>query len=184
LAQGDPARTLRNVTDLYETLQVASAAEPEVIRAAFRALARKYHPDAGGSLAAMKAINDAWAILSDPARRAAYDATGRSGSGVGNRRKSDRRQRSDRRSAAPSTGRSPGRDNSRRYTTAEGGLDFGRYAGWTIPDLAKHDPDYLEWLRRTPIGRPFSAQIEQVLASRANVTTAPPPPRRGWRTHR
>ena len=67
---------------------------------------------------------------------------------------------------------------------AEGGLDFGRYAGWTIPDLAKHDPDYLEWLRRTPIGRPFTAQIDQVLAARATVTTAPPPGRRGWRTHR
>jgi curved DNA-binding protein CbpA len=171
------------VTDHYEVLQVARSAEPEVIRAAFRALARKYHPDSGGSVNAMAAINEAWAVLSDPARRKAYDAGGAE-AGQGNRRKADRRRNSDRRSAAPSTGRSPGQGMGRRYSTAEGGLDFGRYAGWTIPDLAKHDPDYLEWLRRTPIGRPFSAQIEQVLASRSSVKTAPPPTRRGWRTHR
>ncbi len=181
---GDPAGTFRLVTDHYEVLQVVRSAEPEVIRAAYRALARKYHPDSGGSLNAMKAINEAWAVLADSARRAAYDAAGPSDAGQGNRRRADRRRTSDRRSAAPSTGRSPGRGMGRRYSAAEGGLDFGRYAGWTIPDLAKHDPDYLEWLRRTPIGRPFSAQIEEVLASRSNVKTAPPPARRGWRTHR
>jgi curved DNA-binding protein CbpA len=179
----DPARTFRVVTDHYEVLQVVRTAEPEVIRAAFRALARKYHPDSGGSVATMKAINEAWAVLSDPARRAAFDS-GAGVAGQGNRRTADRRRNSDRRSAAPSTGPVAGRGMRRRYTTAEGGLDFGRYAGWTIPDLAKHDPDYLEWLRRTPIGRPFSAQIDQVLAARATVTTAPPPARRGWRTHR
>ncbi len=171
------------MTDLYEVLQIARAAEPEVVRAAFRALARKHHPDAGGSVAAMKAINDAWAVLGDPVRRATYDATGRTPGMEGDRRRTNRRKASDRRSAAPST-RAPGRDPLRRATTAEGGLDFGRYAGWTIPDLAKHDPDYLEWLRRTPIGRPFSAQIDQALASRVNVKTAPPPARRGWRTRR
>jgi curved DNA-binding protein CbpA len=157
------------VTDHYEVLQVARTAEPVVIRAAFRALARKYHPDSGGSANVMKAINEAWAVLGDAARRAAYDAAGPSDAGQGNRRKADRRRTSDRRSAAPPTDRSPGRGMGRRYGAAEGGLDFGRYAGW---------------LRRTPIGRPFSAQIEEVLASRSNVKTAPPPGRRGWRTHR
>jgi curved DNA-binding protein CbpA len=184
LASGDRARTFRVVTDLYEVLQVSRAAEPEVIRAAFRALARKYHPDAGGSVSTMKVINDAWAVLGDPVRRATYDATGRTGAGEADRRRANRRRTSDRRSAAPSTSRGPGRNPVQRTSPAEGGLDFGRYAGWTIPDLAKHDPDYLEWLRRTPIGRPFSAQIEQALASRATVTTAPPPTRKGWRAHR
>ena len=163
---------------------MVKTAEPEVIRAAFRALARKYHPDSGGSVSTMKAINEAWAVSRTPARRAASMRPARADAGQGNRRKTDRRRSSDRRSAAPSTGPTAGRGMGRRYSAAEGGLDFGRYAGWTIPDLAKHDPDYLEWLRRTPIGRPFSAQIEQVLAARAHVTTAPPPARRGWRTHR
>ena len=163
LAAADRARTLPSVTDLYEVLQVARAAEPEVVKAAFRALARKHHPDAGGSVAKMKAINDAWGVLGDSVKRAAYDLTGRIPASDGDRRRTNRRKTSDRRSAPPST-RPNGRDPMRRATAAEGGLDFGRYAGWTIRDLAKHDPDYLEWLRRTPIGRPFTAQIEEVLA--------------------
>ena len=156
---------------------MARAAEPEVVKAAFRALARKHHPDAGGSVAKMKAINDAWGVLGDSVKRAAYDLTGRIPASDGDRRRTNRRKTSDRRSAPPTT-RPNGRDPLRRATAAEGGLDFGRYAGWTIRDLAKHDPDYLEWLRRTPIGRPFTAQIEEVLASRASVKTAPPPARR------
>ena len=62
------------MNDLYEVLQVRRGAEPEVIRAAYRALARKHHPDFGGSPERMAAINEAWAILGDQARRAAYDA--------------------------------------------------------------------------------------------------------------
>lgn len=27
-------------------------------------------------------------------------------------------------------------------------IDFGRYAGWRIADVARHDPDYLRWLSR------------------------------------
>ena len=36
------------MTDFYEVLQVSPRAEPEVVRAAYRILARKYHPDLGG----------------------------------------------------------------------------------------------------------------------------------------
>lgn len=52
-------------------------AEPEVIRAAYRSLAALYHPDrpGAGSLGAeqMAEINQAYATLSDPAKRASYD---------------------------------------------------------------------------------------------------------------
>ncbi len=62
----------------YDTLKVSRDAPIEVIQAAYRSLARKYHPDHNRSRtphdeAAMKAINAAYEILSDPARRAAYD---------------------------------------------------------------------------------------------------------------
>lgn len=61
----------------YDTLKVSRDAPAEVIQAAYRSLARKYHPDHGArtpeSEAAMKAINAAYEILGDPARRAAYD---------------------------------------------------------------------------------------------------------------
>jgi uncharacterized protein (DUF3820 family) len=45
-------------------------------------------------------------------------------------------------------------------------LDFGRYEGWTIDQLARRDPDYLLWLARTSIGRPLQAEIETALANR------------------
>lgn len=32
-------------------------------------------------------------------------------------------------------------------------LDFGRYEGWSLGELVVHDPEYLEWLERMPIGR-------------------------------
>ena len=62
--------------DLYKLLQVDSEADPEVIQAAYRRLAQKFHPDlAPGQEAAerMVAINGAWEVLGDPGRRASYD---------------------------------------------------------------------------------------------------------------
>src|SRR3990172_6489620 len=70
-------------TDHYKVLQVDPEAEAEVVQAAYRRLARKYHPDVAESpeaAARMAAINAAWAVLKDPARRAAYD-TQRAGAG-------------------------------------------------------------------------------------------------------
>lgn len=60
----------------YERLGVASNATHDEIRAAYRHLARRHHPDARGqsTSATMAAINEAWSVLSDPARRARYDA--------------------------------------------------------------------------------------------------------------
>jgi curved DNA-binding protein CbpA len=60
----------------YEVLGVAPAAPLAEVRRAYVALARVHHPDrVGGDAARMQAINAAWATLSDPARRARYDAT-------------------------------------------------------------------------------------------------------------
>ena len=52
--------------DLYEVLQVHPRAEPEVLRAAYRVLARKYHPDHGGDARRMITLNDAWDVLWRP----------------------------------------------------------------------------------------------------------------------
>lgn len=60
----------------YKVLQVDREAEPEVIDAAYRRLAVKYHPDKDPSASAtarMAEINAAYEILKDPRRRAAYD---------------------------------------------------------------------------------------------------------------
>lgn len=63
--------------DLYRTLQVAPGADLEAIHTAYRRLARLYHPDLNPRPEAaerMRAINAAYRVLSNPSRRAAYDA--------------------------------------------------------------------------------------------------------------
>ena len=67
----------------YELLQVQPTADVEVIRAAYRSLARRYHPDQNPSPSAeatTKRLNAAWEVLSDPAKRAEYDRTFAGGS--------------------------------------------------------------------------------------------------------
>ncbi len=61
----------------YDTLEVSSRASPEVLRAAYRSLMQRYHPDRHPddpqAAARTAAITEAYDVLSDPARRAAYD---------------------------------------------------------------------------------------------------------------
>jgi curved DNA-binding protein CbpA len=67
---------MRTGRSLYEILQVDPRAEPEVLEAAFRRLARKYHPDvstSGDSVERMKELNGAYEVLRDPGKRADYD---------------------------------------------------------------------------------------------------------------
>jgi curved DNA-binding protein len=65
--------------DYYEILGVAKDAAPEVIRRAYRRLAKKYHPDMNkekGAEQKYKDVNEAWEVLKDPERRRRYDALG------------------------------------------------------------------------------------------------------------
>ncbi|MBI1891876.1 MAG: DnaJ domain-containing protein [Burkholderiales bacterium] len=66
--------------DYYDVLGVKRDAAAEDIKKAFRKLARKYHPDVSkerDAEARMKEVNEAFAVLSDPEKRAAYDQLGR-----------------------------------------------------------------------------------------------------------
>ena len=65
--------------DYYQTLGLARGATAEDIKRAYRKLARQYHPDVSKEKDAekkMQAVNEAYAVLSDPEKRAAYDQLG------------------------------------------------------------------------------------------------------------
>ena len=139
-------RRMLSMVDLYRILQVAPDAEADVIRSAFRALARKYHPDLGGSDGQMALLNEAWRVLGNPRERAQYD-----------------RHRAHPPAASPPA---PDPSSPPHWPPGPTTLDFGHYAGWSLAELATRDPDYLEWLARTSIGRRLQPEIEKLLAAR------------------
>ena len=55
----------RPALDPYRILNIPRTAEPEVIREAYLALAWRHHPDHGGSVERMAAINRAWQDIRD-----------------------------------------------------------------------------------------------------------------------
>ncbi len=141
-------------TTLYAVLGISPDSDSETIRNAYRLLARRFHPDTGGDVHDMAIINRAWAELGDPERRAAYDRR----MGI---------EHVVAVTAEPPPEASTGSPLTDRMMPSSGTvLDFGRYEGWTIGQLARQDPDYLEWLERTSIGRPLRAEIEAALADR------------------
>jgi curved DNA-binding protein CbpA len=137
--------------DAYQILQVDPLAHDVIISAAYRALARLYHSDGTNPDGArMLAINRAFLQLGEPGRRRAYDT-----------------QRLTLRPVGP--GR-PGYDFSRQTTApspagagAAAVLDFGRYAGWRLEDLVRHDEDYVRWLARHSSGIRFRTAIKQLI---------------------
>lgn len=104
----------------------------------------------------MRKLNAAWEILRDQYRRAAYDrshpvhsfiadpippfstypVSGSSGS-----------------SWYGEAGKPPGRPSGSILT-------FGRYRGWSLGEIARTDPNWLDWLRYHPSGRQYVTEIE------------------------
>jgi curved DNA-binding protein CbpA len=150
--------------DLYKKLQVDPGAESEVIRAAYHALARKYHPDTGGDAQRMVEFNAAWAVLGNPPLRSAYDA--------GQNRPSTSSVSAAHADPATYNGGGRGDRPPRSKRDSSSVLDFGRYEGWSLQELVKNDPDYLQWLVRTSIGRRLSAEVKALLEVRAASASA------------
>ena len=72
----------------YEILDLTASASFQEIKAAYEIKIRRHHPDHAsdkkGDIAMLKLVRQAWGVLRDPKRRAAYDRTlGLAGSGPG-----------------------------------------------------------------------------------------------------
>lgn len=141
----------------YEVLQVDVAADAEVISWLHRKLAQRYHSDRDPSPEArqkMLAVNLAWDVLKDPAKRAAYDAEL---AVRGDRRGSDRFVRAGGEAGYGEAGPPP------RGSQSGSVIGFGRYKGWSLDQIVRHDRDYLEWLERMPAGRQYRDEIALLL---------------------
>lgn len=159
--------------DAYRILQVVPAAHPDVIRAAYYALARIYHPDgdrADGEL--MSDLNWAYDQVRDRTRRDAYErarAALREPSGQFNVPVGPGRSEGWRPvvppppSDEPSDMAGPFARARRPESSDSKRIDFGRYAGWSIRDLVHQDPTYLRWLSRHSSGVRFRSEILRYL---------------------
>jgi curved DNA-binding protein CbpA len=140
--------------DPYSVLQVVPSCEQEVLHAAFRALALKYHPDHDATRRAaekMAELNRAYALVRDPSVRASHDrAQRRTIGGVPVAASSVPRAVVQPARPAPATGSV---------------LNFGRYTGWALRDIARQDPDYLVWLSRHSSGIRYRTEIYAILGS-------------------
>ncbi len=158
--------------DPYKLLQVDPEADVEIIQVAYRKLAQRYHPDVAHSPDAarlMAELNAARDLLVDPASRAAHDRSQRAtptvaGGGPG---AADGVGTPPRPAVPPADG-GPATSSQRGADPPPGNpsgsvLTFGRYAGWSLGEVARRDVEYVEWLDRMPIGRPYRAEIDAIL---------------------
>jgi curved DNA-binding protein CbpA len=209
--------------DPYKILQVDPEAEDEVIQAAYRRLAQKYHPDRStgqDAIDRMVAINAAWETIGDPKRRASFDQSRTAGAasspptgqpGAPRANGGGTSSPAGRPSGPPPAGAPPpgapppaqprraeprppesvSQDWTPGRSTIGGGYDaktmrapdgfgasgpppgnpsgsvlnFGRYAGWSLGEVGRADLEYIEWLDRMPIGRPYRDEIDGILRS-------------------
>ncbi len=72
---GPATSPTEELPDYYELLQISPNADPDMIHRVYRLLAQRYHPDntTTGDEKAFRAISDAYKVVSEPEKRAAYD---------------------------------------------------------------------------------------------------------------
>lgn len=158
---------------LYRVLQVDPAASPLVIQAAYRVLARIFHPDVDGDDAQMKRLNHAWSVLGDPRLRAEYDRQ-LAGRHPGAHASPGASAATSAGAYASTSGSTTARTDTRSQDHAGPPvgapfgplLTFGRYEGWTLGQVARVDRPFLEWLRNVPAGRGLKDEIDAVLRVR------------------
>lgn len=183
--------------DPYEVLEVSPRASHDVIAAAYRALARRYHPDVSTDPADMRrmvVINQAWELLQSPERRAHHDRERARTYGTnGNASPAAYAQAAAYTQAATTSaaeGAASGGYRPAGGTYRPGGhapeagpgrprglpfgsrLSFGLYHGWTLGQILRTDSGYLFWLERQREGQPYAVEIDGLL-KRAGLRLGP-----------
>ncbi len=191
--------------DAYAVLGVDPAADDETVAAAYRALARRLHPDVAGDGAThqMSVVNAAFDRVRDPKRRREYDEELQeidpARAARARARPRGARVRSSSTTAAPPPPQEPEHhrapspyhefdDSSGRDGTGGAGrppgrpsgsvLTFGRHLGWSIGEIARVDPGYLTWLEERREGRPYLDEIDATLRRIGYREDHVPPPQK------
>jgi curved DNA-binding protein CbpA len=171
---------------MYEILMLHPSATAEVINAVYRQLAKQHHPDHAGpdGQKRMAEINEAFAILGDAAKRARYDEL------MGVVATAEEKSPGTARASAPGATnlkyeggvwavRDPHEPTPAPPPYGEAGppprnlpsrgrvISFGRYRGWTVPQVAAYDRNYIEWLSRTMAGRTYQTELKEALSHSA-----------------
>jgi curved DNA-binding protein CbpA len=156
--------------DPYEVLGVPRNATVRQIRAAYLERARRVHPDLVGmrGLDGMRALNEAWAVLKDAARRAAFDSEAGSSNTA---------------HAGTPSGRPAHEPELPFWTGAMGPapgrpwgpvLDWGIFAGWSLGEIARRDRGYLMWLKDRPEAKAYRGDIARLIDPTADEPPAEP----------
>lgn len=160
----------------YKLLQVDPSAETDVIAAAHRILAGRLHPETdftGIQEYRLKELDRALAVLTDPEKRRTYDEKLAAEAEL-EAPYATRPAATEHVPVGPGAGAANG--HRQAYTLAERvqvndmgqlgqmQIDFGRYAGHSLGELVRSDPDYLRWLARHSSGVRYRRAILRLLA--------------------
>ena len=128
------------VSTYYELLGIEPSADQEEVKAAYRTISTKVHPDVGGSAALFRQVRDAYETLSDPTLRSEYDRelNGRAG-------QRSRHEDADTGDSQPGPGPSANRSGSSRASgssRSERSAGDGGSAGLrrVASDFLRHNP--------------------------------------------
>lgn len=169
-------------SDYYKILEVDPEADSDVITAAYRVLAKRVR--AKPALEEMDQIrlaelDLAYAVLSNPAQRRAFDERRLSETvavGPGYVNGNGHASENGSGSAYDAVARLAAGPLSERLAAGLHGeslgeltINFGRYAGWTLSEIAQSDPEYLQWLSRHSSGIRYRSAILRLLRDREDA---------------
>ena len=168
----------------YQALMLDPDVDMDLMSTVYRRLVQRYQTAAaadGPARERLRAVEQAYEVLRDPFRRARYDAELEQAQDEPVMAQMVSRAAAPpaaypvpvvsaapaaRTYAAPVAVPVVSQRTPTRPPVPVNVLDFGRYAGWSLRQIAVRDPDYLQWLLRSPGGRQYRTEITAILQPR------------------